>query len=80
MTSPNILLMAGSARRDSLARRLAQACVAPLQHAGAEVNLVELGDYPAPLYHGDLERRRRACRTASSACSSNWPRAMDCWW
>lgn len=55
MSSPNILVMAGSARRESLARRLAQACVAPLQHAGAEVNLLELGDYPAPLYHGDLE-------------------------
>ncbi|TAH44065.1 MAG: NADPH-dependent oxidoreductase, partial [Betaproteobacteria bacterium] len=55
MTSPSILLMAGSARRESLARRLALACVSPLQHAGAEVNLVELADYPAPLYHGDLE-------------------------
>ncbi|MBN8441920.1 MAG: NAD(P)H-dependent oxidoreductase [Thauera sp.] len=55
MSNPNILVMAGSARRDSLARRLAQACVAPLQHAGAEVNLIELADYPAPLYHGDLE-------------------------
>lgn len=55
MMSPNILVMAGSARRESFARRLAHACVAPLQHAGAEVNLVELADYPAPLYHGDLE-------------------------
>lgn len=55
MPTPNILLMAGSARSASLARHLALVCVAPLQAAGAEVTLVELADYPAPLYHGDLE-------------------------
>lgn len=54
-TSPNILVMAGSSRRESLARRLAQACIEPLLRAGAEARLIELADYPAPLYNGDLE-------------------------
>lgn len=55
MTSPKILVMAGSSRRDSLARRFAHACVEPLRQAGGEVDLIELADYPAPLYNGDLE-------------------------
>ncbi len=55
MHVPSILVIAGSARRDSHARRLARGCLAPLEAAGAQVNLIELADYPAPLYHGDLE-------------------------
>ncbi|NMG01687.1 NADPH-dependent FMN reductase [Azoarcus taiwanensis] len=55
MKAPRIVVLAGSSRRDALSRRLAAACVAPLQAAGAEVDLLELSDYPAPLYNGDLE-------------------------
>lgn len=55
MSAPGILVMAGSTRRDSLARRLSRCCVAPLEAAGAEVDYVDLGDFPAPLYNGDLE-------------------------
>ncbi len=55
MRAPRILVMAGSSRRDSLARRLARACVAPIEAAGGNVSLLELSDYPAPLYNGDLE-------------------------
>ncbi|WP_068636224.1 NADPH-dependent FMN reductase [Thauera butanivorans] len=53
--TPRIVVMAGSSRRDALSRKLAAACVAPLQAAGAEARLIELADYPAPLYNGDLE-------------------------
>jgi NAD(P)H-dependent FMN reductase len=55
MKTPRILVMAGSSRSDALSRRVAVACVRPLQAAGAEVSLLELADYPAPLYNGDLE-------------------------
>ena len=56
MTRPSIVVMAGSSRRDSFARRLAHACLEPLSQIGADVQLIELGDYPMPLYNGDLER------------------------
>ncbi|ENO84943.1 NADPH-dependent FMN reductase [Thauera linaloolentis] len=55
MRTPRIVVMAGSSRRDALSRRIAAACAGPLQAAGADVKLVELADYPAPLYNGDLE-------------------------
>ncbi|MCB1955388.1 MAG: NAD(P)H-dependent oxidoreductase [Rhodocyclaceae bacterium] len=55
MSTPRILVMAGSARRESLARRLAAASLAPLADKGADVELIELADYPMPLYNGDLE-------------------------
>lgn len=55
MSTTRIMVMAGSSRRESLARRLAAASVAPLAARGAEVDLVELSDFPMPLYNGDLE-------------------------
>ncbi len=55
MNSPRIVVMAGSSRREALSRKVAAACVAPLAAAGADVDLVELVDHPAPLYNGDLE-------------------------
>ena len=55
MNKPRIVVMAGSRRREALSRRVAAACVRALDAAGAEVEPVELDDYPAPLYDGDLE-------------------------
>jgi chromate reductase len=55
MNRPRIVVMAGSRRREALSRRVAAACVRALEAAGAEVERVELDDYPAPLYDGDLE-------------------------
>lgn len=52
-----ILALAGSTRRDSLNRTLIQAATAIAQGAGAEVTLLDLNDYPLPLYNGDLEAR-----------------------
>jgi NAD(P)H-dependent FMN reductase len=51
----NIIVFAGSARHESLARRVAAAAVAPLQAAGATVYHLELADFAAPLYNGDDE-------------------------
>lgn len=50
-----ILAFAGSARRDSLNKKLARAAAQFAREAGAEATFVDLDDYPLPLYHGDLE-------------------------
>jgi NAD(P)H-dependent FMN reductase len=53
--TPRILAFAGSARRESLNKKLLAAVVSAVRAAGGEVTLVDLNDYPLPLYHGDLE-------------------------
>jgi chromate reductase len=55
MPAPRLLALAGSARRDSLNRRLLQVAVAGARAAGAEVTVLELGELALPLYDGDLE-------------------------
>jgi chromate reductase len=50
-----IIAMAGSARRDSVNRKLIHAAVEIAAQAGITLELLELGDFPLPLYHGDLE-------------------------
>ena len=54
-TAPAILALAGSTRRASLNRRLLGVAVAAARDAGAAVTVVDLRDYPLPLYDGDLE-------------------------
>jgi chromate reductase len=56
-TTPRILAFAGSARRESLNRKLLAAVVEEVRTAGGEVTLLDLNDYPLPLYHGDEEDR-----------------------
>ena len=53
--SPRILIFAGSARRASLNKQLAGAAADSARRQGAAVTLIDLRDYPAPLYDGDLE-------------------------
>ena len=50
-----ILAFAGSARRDSLNKKLVRIAAREAEAAGAAVTLVDLDDFPMPLYHGDLE-------------------------
>ncbi len=50
-----VLVFAGSARRDSLNKKLARVAAEHARAAGGEVTLVDLDDYPMPVYHGDLE-------------------------
>jgi NAD(P)H-dependent FMN reductase len=50
-----ILVFAGSARRESLNKKLARVAADALRAEGAEVTLIDLDDYPLPVYHGDLE-------------------------
>jgi chromate reductase, NAD(P)H dehydrogenase (quinone) len=53
--TPRILAFSGSARRESLNRKLLAAVVTACRTAGAEVTLLDLNDHALPLYHGDLE-------------------------
>lgn len=55
--APRILAFAGSARRDSLNKKLIRVAAQAVRDAGGEVTLVDLDDYPMPVYHGDLEDR-----------------------
>lgn len=50
-----ILAFAGSARAGSLNARLLRAAADGAREAGAEVTLIDLRDYPMPIYDGDLE-------------------------
>lgn len=55
MPAPRVLAFSGSARRESLNRKLLAVTVDAVRKAGAEVTLIDLNDYPLPIYHGDLE-------------------------
>jgi chromate reductase, NAD(P)H dehydrogenase (quinone) len=50
-----ILAFAGSLRTDSFNKKLVQIAVAGARAAGAEVTLIDLRDFPMPVYDGDIE-------------------------
>ena len=52
---PRILVFAGSARRESLNKKLARAGADAVRASGGEATFIDLDDYPIPVYHGDLE-------------------------
>lgn len=52
-----ILFFAGSAREGSLNKRLARLGADIAQANGINATFADLGDYPMPLYDGDLETR-----------------------
>jgi len=52
---PKIIAFAGSARNESLNRRLIAFAAATAEKAGAEVDLIHLRDHPLPLFDQDLE-------------------------
>lgn len=54
---PKILAFAGSARQDSYNKKLIRIAAAGAQEGGAEVTLLDLRDFPMPIYDGDLEDR-----------------------
>lgn len=53
--SPRILAFAGSARRESLNKKLLAAVVAAARAGGADVTMVDFKELAIPLYEGDLE-------------------------
>jgi len=50
-----ILAFAGSTRTDSLNKKLVKVAASMAKAAGAEVTVIDLRDYPLPLYDGDVE-------------------------
>ena len=57
MSGPKILAFAGSTRTGSFNKQLIRVAAAAATAAGGDVTLVDLRDFPMPLYDGDLEAR-----------------------
>ena len=55
--TPRILAFAGSTRTDSYNKRLVKIAAAGARTAGVEVTLIDLRDFPLPIFDGDLEAR-----------------------
>jgi NAD(P)H-dependent FMN reductase len=58
MTAPKILAFAGSTRKDSYNKQLIRIAVQGARAAAAEVTLIDLKDFPLPLFDQDLEMAR----------------------
>ncbi len=54
-SAPRILAFAGSLRKDSYNKKLVAIAVEGARNAGAEVTLIDLADYPLPVFDQDLE-------------------------
>ena len=54
-SAARILAFAGSTRTDSFNKKLVRVAKGGAEAAGAEVTLLDLRDYPMPVYDGDLE-------------------------
>lgn len=52
---PKIAAISGSVRAGSLNVALAQAALDSAASAGADIDYIDLGAYPLPIYHGTLE-------------------------
>ena len=57
MGKAKVLAFAGSAREGSFNKKLIAIAAAGAKEAGADVTLVDLREFPMPLYDGDLEAR-----------------------
>ena len=75
MPNPRILAFAGSARAESYNHRLVQVAAEGARTAGADVTVLNLKDYPLPLFALEERRMHRRCvqliqpYTPSPACS-----------
>lgn len=56
-SSVKLLAFAGSTREESYNKKLVKIAAEGAREAGAEVTLIDLRDFPMPLYDGDLEER-----------------------
>ena len=55
MAMPKILAFAGSTRIGSFNKKLVRVAVDAAREAGAQVTLIDLREFPLPLFDGDLE-------------------------
>ncbi len=53
--SPKLLAFAGSTRQDSFNKKLVKVAADGAREAGADVTIIDLKDYPLPLFDQDLE-------------------------
>ena len=53
MTTAKILAFSGSSRKDSWNRKVLEVAAQGARDAGAEVNVVNLDDFPMPIYNAD---------------------------
>ncbi len=65
MPKPIIGLLSGSTRKASMNRKLVVAMVHVFKDVGAEVNVMDLGDYDMPIYNGDYEEENGVPDTAN---------------
>ncbi|HZN58809.1 MAG TPA: NAD(P)H-dependent oxidoreductase [Planctomycetota bacterium] len=56
-TPPKILAFAGSTREGSYNKQLLKLAAAAASKAGGDVQVIDLRDFPLPIYDGDLESR-----------------------
>lgn len=56
LMKPKILAFAGSTRADSFNKKLVNVAAIGANEAGADVTVIDLKDFPMPLYDEDLER------------------------
>lgn len=56
MSAPRVLAFAGSARKDSWNKKLVRTAAEAARQAGCEVTLLDLADFPLPIFDEDLER------------------------
>ena len=54
--SPRLLAFAGSTRKDSYNKKLVQIAAAAARSAGADVEFLDLKNFPLPLFDEDLEK------------------------
>lgn len=64
--SVKLLFFAGSARRQSLNKRLARAAMIKAEEFGASGTFVDLKDFPMPLYCGDIEEEEGVPETVKA--------------
>jgi chromate reductase len=57
MAAPRILIIPGSARREALSKRLADAALTAVHRAGGLATRIDLAHFELPLYNADLETR-----------------------
>lgn len=53
--SPSILIFAGSTRRNALSGKFSRAASLVVADQGGKPNLIDLTEFPAPIYDGDVE-------------------------
>ncbi len=53
-----ILAFAGSSRKDSVNKKLVRIAASGAEKAGAQVTVIDLADYPMPVFDADLEKQQ----------------------